>query len=149
MIINNFKFKVDDKTSINVDHIIGGEKYIYIVLDYYYGKGSLYGQINDQSLIYEDRKGIKSYTDNPIERSRKLISKLSNVTGIDPSLMIGIILVNNSCFVNIVSESKQFYAIEKKKLDPLVRAIESRNIAPINEEELASAFKTLQRIKLK
>lgn len=148
-LINNFKFKIDDKTSYIVDHIIGGDKYFYIISDYYFGSGSLTGNINDQSLIYTNKKGKKKYTDNPITLNKKLLSKLANVTGIDPSLMIGIVLVNNSCFVNIVSESKQFYAIEKKKLDPLVRAIESRNIAPINEEELASAFKTLQRIKLK
>lgn len=148
-LINNFKFKIDDNTTLIVDHIIGGEKYFYIISDYYFGNGSLTGNINDQSLIYTNKKGKKSYTDNPITLNKKLVSKLSNVTGIDPSLMIGIVLINNSCFVNVLSSSKQFYAIEKKKLDPLIRAIESRNIAPINEDELASAFKTLQKIKLK
>jgi len=92
-LINNFRFKIDDKKTVLIDHIIGGNKYFYVISDYYYGHGSLTGKIEDASLIYENKKGKKQYTDNPALENKSLLSKLSNVTGIEPSLMVGISLV--------------------------------------------------------
>lgn len=148
-LINNFRFKIDDKKTVLIDHIIGGEKYFYIISDYYYGRGSLTGRVEDQSLIFENSKGKKSYTDNPVLENKKLLSRLSNVTGIEPSLMVGLVLVNNSCPVSIQSNSKQFYIIQKKQLAPLIKAIESRNISEINANELAYAFKILDELNIK
>ena len=84
-LINNFKFKIDDKTSYIVDHIIGGDKYFYIISDYYFGSGSLTGNINDQSLIYTNKKGKKKWKEI-LDKCREIGIPQVTFTGGEPTM---------------------------------------------------------------
>lgn len=141
-LINQFVFKVDSSKNATVDHILFGNKYIYTIISKYY-QGDLVGKYNDKSLIFISHKGKKWYTDNPYNESKNLTSKLSSSTGIDASLMIGIILINDDCKVEVQSESKQFYIIQRKRFAALIKAIESRPVETINENQLAKAVKSI------
>jgi len=144
-LINQFVFKVDSNKQAIVDHILFGEKYIYVILSTYY-EGDLIGKYSDKSLIFISHKGKKCYTDNPINNAKLLASKLSSSTGIDPSMMIGIVLINDDCRVAVESESKQFYIIQRKRLDALIKAIESRPVPEINEKELGKAVQAIAKL---
>ena len=143
-LINQFYFKVDSARLAKVDHILFGEKYIYVINSKYY-EGDLVGKSTDKSLIFISHKGKKCYTDNPIIQSKQLASKLSSSTGLDASMLIGITLINDDCKVEVQSESKQFYIIQRKKFPALIKAIESRPVAKINEAQLAKAVQSIAK----
>ena len=104
-LLNNFIFRIDNGRTAVIDHLLIGEKYFYIITSLYYD-GNLSGKEFDSSLILTTRTNGKSYTDNPLFQTKTLISKLSMVTGLDTSLMIGIVLVNDSCNFNVVHEKR-------------------------------------------
>lgn len=144
-LINQFDFKIDSSRVATVDHILFGEKYIYVILSKYY-QGDLVGKYHDKSLIFISHAGKKCYTDNPINELKNLSSKLSSSIGIDASLMVGIVLVNDDCKVAVQSDSKQFYIIQRKKFSALINAIESRPVAEINEAQLAKAVQSIAKL---
>ena len=144
-LINQFVFKVDSSKNATVDHILFGERYIYVILSKYY-QGDLVGKYLDKSLIFISHKGKKCYTDNPYNESKTMTSKLSSSTGIDASLMIGIVLINDDCKVEVQSDSKQFYIIQRKRLPSLIKAIESRPVEPINEKQLEKAVQSIAKL---
>lgn len=143
-LINQYIFKVDNSKNATVDHILFGNKYIYTIISKYY-QGDLIGKYADKSLIFISHKGKKHYTDNPYNEAKYLTSKLSSSTGIDASLMIGIILINDDCKVAVQSESKQFYIIQRKRLPALIKAIESRPVENINETQLEKAVQSIAK----
>lgn len=144
-LINQFVFKIDSSKNATVDHILFGNKYIYAIISKYY-QGDLIGKYADKSLIFISHKGKKCYTDNPYNEAKFLTSKLSSSTGIDASLMIGIVLINDDCKVAVQSESKQFYIIQRKRFAALIKAIESRPVEAINETQLAKAVQSIAKL---
>ena len=134
-LVNQYVFNSDDKNKVMIDHILFGNKFIYLITSKYY-EGDLVWKQSDASFILIDKKGKRKYTDNPVERSKFLMSRLSMSTGINTILMIGIVLVNDNCKLQIESESKQFYVIQRNRLPALIRAIESRKIGNINSAQL-------------
>ena len=144
-LINQFVFKIDSSKNATVDHILFGNKYIYAIISKFY-QGDLIGKYADKSLIFISHKGKKCYTDNPYNEAKFLASKLSSSTGIDASLMIGIVLINDDCKVAVQSESKQFYIIQRKRLPALIKAIESRPVETINESQLAKAVQSIAKL---
>ena len=143
-LINQYVFKVDSSKNATVDHILFGNKYIYTIISKYY-QGDLIGKYADKSLIFISHKGKKCYTDNPYNEAKYLTSKLSSSTGIDASLMIGIVLINDDCKVAVQSESKQFYIIQRKRFPALIKAIESRPVESINEAQLEKAVQSIAK----
>ena len=143
-LINQFLFKIDSSKLANVDHILFGNKYIYVISSKYY-QGDLIGKYHDKSLIFISHRGKKCYTDNPYNQVKNLASKLSSSTGIDASLMIGIILVNDDCKVAVQSDSKQFYIIQRKRFASLIKAIESRPVGEINQAQLQKAVQSIAK----
>lgn len=144
-LINNFLFRIDDSTVMGIDHILFADRYIYIINDYYYD-GDLLGNADDKSLIFVNKKGVKQYTDNPFINSEKIVSRLSMITGIDSSLMIGVIFVNDGCKCFVKSESKQFYIVQRKYFKMLIKNVESRTVGRINPVQLDSAVKAIYRL---
>ena len=143
-LINQYVFKVDSSKNATVDHILFGNKYIYTIISKFY-QGDLIGKYADKSLIFISHKGKKCYTDNPYYEAKYLTSKLSSSTGIDASLMIGIVLINDDCKVAVQSESKQFYIIQRKRLSALIKAIESRPVESINQTQLEKAVQSIAK----
>lgn len=147
-LINNFMFKIDDTHYGRIDHILFANKYIYIINDYYFD-GDIEGKDTDASLIFISKTGKKKYTDNVLIENKKLISKLSLVTGINSSLMIGISLINKDCNCGVVTSSKNHYIVQANKFKMLLNAIESRPIGDINQEQLAAAVKAIDKLNRK
>ena len=143
-LINQYVFKVDSSKNATVDHILFGNKYIYTIISKFY-QGDLIGKYADKSLIFISHKGKKCYTDNPYNEAKFLTSKLSSSTGIDASLVIGIVLINDDCKVAVQSESKQFYIIQRKRFPALIKAIESRPVESINQTQLEKAVQSIAK----
>ncbi len=144
-LINNFIFKIDDSHVGRIDHILFGDKYIYLINDSYFD-GDIEGKENDRSLILINKVGKKYYVDNPIIDNRNILTKLAIVTGIDKSLLISISLINDNCHSGVVTSSKNSYIIQSNKMKYLIKAIESRPIGNINAKELANAVKAIDKL---
>lgn len=158
-LLNNFIFRIDNGRTAVIDHLLIGEKYFYIITSLYYD-GNLSGKEFDSSLILTTRTNGKSYTDNPLFQTKTLISKLSMVTGLDTSLMIGIVLVNDSCNFNVIHEKRNdgreiaedekiYFLCNNNKLKKLISKIESRNVGNINPDQLDRAVKSLDKLNRK
>ena len=144
-LINNFMFRVDSSKVATIDHILFGNKYIYVLIDEYY-EGDLIGKENDKSLIVIDKHRKKFYTDNQYQIVKTLVNYLSSTTGIDNEMFIGVVVVNDNCKIGVESSSKQHYVIQRNKLKRLVKAIESRNVGNINAAQLESAVKAIDKL---
>lgn len=144
-LINDFLFKIDDSHVGRIDHILFADKYIYIITDSFYD-GDIDGKANDKSVIFISKTGKKAYSDNPLLENKKLLTRLSLVTGINPALMVGVCLINNDCRCGVNPESNSYYIIQAKKFKALVKAIESREIGTINKDQLAQAVKAIDKL---
>ena len=147
-LINNFTFEIDSVTKLTVHHLLFGDKYVYLIMDFYYD-GDIVGKAFDKSLIFMSNKGEKQYIDNPILICKSYLTKLAMSTSMQPSIMIGIVLLNDNCHSNIVSDSNQFYAISRNKLPQLIKAIESRPIGNLNEKSLEKLVQSIDKINKK
>ena len=144
-LINNFVFRLDSKHNTSIDHILFGDKFIYVIMDKYY-EGDLMGKSYDQSLILMAKNGSKNYVDNPYVLFYKLLSRLSTATGISTDLMIGITMINNDCRMKIDSSSKQFFMIQRKRFAKLIDTIEARDVGKINAKSLQDAVLTVNNL---
>lgn len=147
-LINNFVFRLDSKHNTLIDHILFGDKFIYVVMDKYY-EGDLQGNSYDPDLILIGKNGSKNYVDNPYVAFNKLLSRLSTVTGISTDLMIGITMINNDCRMDIQSSSKQFFMIQRNRFKKLVDTIELREVGNINAKSLQEAVLTVNNLNRK
>ena len=137
-LVNNFVFRLDQKRNATVDHILFGDKFIYIIIGQYY-EGDLMGSASDPDLVLISKNGQKTYVENPYHSYNILLSRFSTATGIPTNLMIGIQVVNNNCRMNIATSSKQFYMVKRKDLKKLIKLIESRPVDAIQAENLQKA----------
>lgn len=144
-LINKFAFKIEDNKLAVIDHILFGDKFIYLITSLYY-EGNLSGGYDDKSLIFTNKEGKKSYTDNPFAKSELYVQRLAALTGLDMSILVGVVLVNDECHLNIYSDSEQFYLIQKRRLPLLVKAMEHKDIGKLNEEQLAKAVKAIDKL---
>ena len=144
-LINNFLFRIDSAHVARIDHILFADKYIYIINDFYIN-GDIDGKENDASLVVIPRQGKKYYIDNPVLANANLVKKLSMITSINPSLMIGVCIINDNCHCGVSFSSKSFYLVQSSRFKNLVKAIESRDIGEINKEQLASAVKAIDKL---
>ena len=143
-LINDYMFRIEPSKVAKIDHILFGNKYIYVIIDTYY-EGDLTGKESDNSLILVNNKGQKFYTANQYLLVKSLIKALSGQTGIEENMFIGIVVVNNNCKLGIDTNSKQYYIIQRNKAKKLVKAIESRNVGNINAQQIEAAVKAIDK----
>lgn len=147
-LVNNFVFKLDKAHDICIDHILFGEKYIYVLVDKYYS-GDLTGNASDPDLVLIGKNGKRNYIENPFYSFNKLLSMLSTATGINTDLMIGVTVVNNNCRMNIQTNSKQFFLVQRNRLTKLIKTIEARDVGLINGKQLQKAVLTVDKLNMK
>lgn len=147
-LINNFIFSHEEGKGTKIDHLLFGNKYVYVINDYYFD-GSLSGKEKDGSLILITKSGKKSYVDNPLMTNAVVTKRLSVVTNHDKTMFISIALVNKECALDIVHKEKNNYLIQVDNLYKLIKAIESRDIPPIEPDQLQRAVKDMDKYNKK
>lgn len=147
-LINDFVFAYEENKGVKINHVLFGNKYIYLINDYYFN-GSLSGQEKDGSLILVTKNGKKAYVDNPLMANKVVAKRLSVIANFDKTMLISIALVNKECALEIEHKEKNNYLIQADKLYKLVRAIESRDIAPIEPDQLQRAVKDMDKLNRK
>ena len=60
LLVNNFAFAFDDKYKYKIDHMLFGDKYIYLILDYRF-EGHLTGDQHDSNIVVNKDNGEKRF----------------------------------------------------------------------------------------
>lgn len=147
-LINQLELKGNDDQIIKVDHLLFANKYIYVISDYYL-PGSIEAKENDQSFIYKsyEKDSEKIYIDNLLIKGRELTNKVAFNLGLKENLFISIALVDdNADFNGFKSSSTDNYIVHLSSLTKLLDSIESRNVAPLNDDQLKYAVKDINRL---
>lgn len=148
-LINNLRLKLSDNSEVELDHVLFGNKYIYLIKDRYY-KGGLLAKEYDQSWLYYSKKGntyIKEYIDNPLKNNDIRRSKVVKATGLDRTFLICICLINDDCYMNnFAGESKDNFLCPLSKVRRLIKSIEKRDVAPINAHQLSQAVLDINKL---
>ncbi len=150
-LINRTKIKVTDSGYVVCDHILFGDKFIYLINDRYY-RGGLMAKEEDKSWVYYGKKSgryMKQYVDNPLKLNDIRRNKISQVTGIDCSLFISIVLLNDDCYVSsFEGKSKDNFLVPLSKLRKTIKSIEKRDVMPMDEEQLKNAVQDIDKLNI-
>lgn len=147
-LINQLELKGNDDQIIKVDHLLFANKYIYVISDYYL-PGSIEAKENDQSFIYKscEKDSEKVYIDNLLIKGRELTNKVAFNLGLKENLFISIALVDDDAdFNGFKSSLTDNYIVHLSSLTKLLDSIESRNVAPLNDDQLKYAVKDINRL---
>jgi hypothetical protein len=131
-LINKLEIQLVSNESLFIDHMLFGNKYIYVINDYLF-KGVLTGNAQDSKWILKDKKGQEIMVDSPLLKNKKLVEKLSLRTSLDHATFIAITLVSKDTKITDleVNDSSNF-VIDTRDFMKLILKIESRDIAPLN-----------------
>lgn len=146
-LINDFTLRTGKEEFIHVDHLLAGDKYLYVVTDRYY-EGAVNAKPDDFRWLLYERGGGKRYVSNPLVENKTAMERLSILSGIPTSYMVGVVLVNDDCFVNRYdSEDGENFLVSERKFARLVRDFEGRGVEPFRKEELWQTVQDLHELK--
>ena len=146
LLLNNFDYKLADGTKFHIDHILFGEKYIYVFKDVYFD-GGVSARENDNAWVYFHKNGkkqVKEFVDSPLKRASMLTSYFSQATRLSPSFFKSIALINDDCAIEDFKQtSNNIYLSTPKKVNKLIENIEKTDIKPLNQKQLEMAVKDI------
>ena len=148
-LINKLEIQLVSNESLFIDHMLFGNKYIYVINDYLF-KGVLTGNAQDSKWILKDKKGQEIMVDSPLLKNKKLVEKLSLRTSLDPATFLAITLVSKDTKITDleVNDSSNF-VIDTRDFMKLILKIESRDIAPLNPEDLLKRVHEFDELNLR
>lgn len=147
-LINVLELKGNDDQLIKIDHLLFGSKYIYIIKDYFL-PGTIEAKEKDQSFIYTTlgKNPKKYYIDNLLIKNSELAKKVSANLGLGRSLFIPISIIDNDAdFGDFHPTIKDNFIVHISNFNKLIDSLESRNVAPLNDEQLKYAVKDVNRL---
>ena len=147
-LINQLELKGNDDQIIKIDHLLFANKFIYVISDYYL-PGLVLAKENDQSFIYKssEKDSQNVYIDNLLIKGKELANKVAFNLGLNPSLFISVALVNDaSDFDNFKSTSLDTFIVHLSSFNKFIDKIESRNVAPLNNDQLKYTVKDINRL---
>jgi len=148
-LINKLEIQLGTNDSLFVDHMLFGNKYIYVINDYLF-KGVLTGNRQDSKWILKDKKGQEIMVDSPLLKNKLLVEKLSLRTSIDHEKFIAITLVSKDTKITDldVNDSSNF-VIDTRDFMKLILKIEGRDISPFIPDDLLQRVHEFDRLNLR
>jgi len=145
-LLNDLLLKVGSEDYFHIDHILGGLKYIYVITDCYY-EGAVVPSAYGPAWTYYTVKERKEMISNPLLANRAALERLGIISGVNASLMIGIVLVNDDCFLAPYQNERGFtQLVPLSKLTKTIEFYENQNVAPLVQEELRRIFVDLHEL---
>ena len=146
-LINGLSFDVGESQTLTIDHLVGGDKYLYVIIDYYV-EGTLKIDPRKPTSFLYVKGDTKLEIANPIQVVRHSMNKLSSISGIADDFLIGIVLINNDC--NALPFENPDSAVNIVRLKDASRFIENCEKAPVKPfraKQLWQAIQDLHAIK--
>ena len=146
-LINNLVIKNNNQLICRIDHVLFGDKYIYVIKDRYY-RGAISGKKEDSTWFFYSNQKKQFEMDNPMAMNEKRLEKLSLVTNIDKSFFNSILVINDNCVVKNANELNKHnsFIVSKKNLRKLIKNIEKRNVKNMDQKQLEFAVQDISRL---
>ena len=146
-LINNLVIKNNNQLICRIDHVLFGDKYIYVIKDRYY-RGAISGKKEDSTWFFYSNQKKQFEMDNPMAMNEKRLEKLSLVTNIDKSFFISVLVINDNCVVKNANElnKNNSFIVSKKNLRKLIKNIEKRNVKNMDQKQLEFAVQNISRL---
>ncbi len=148
-LVNDIHYRLGGSDYVHIDHVLGGDKYIYVITDVYY-EGAISAKSDDVHWVNYPKKGKKIKIPNPLMASKNAVDRFSKASGINTSFLVGIVLVNDDCFVTPIENRRgEPVFTPLSRLGKVVAAYEKDNIDPFVGSELKNAMIVLHNEKEK
>ena len=148
-LLNDLNLSLGGGQSAVIDHLMGGDKYIYVFMDFYC-EGALSASPNDSKWVYYRKDGKKTFIQNPLIVAKNALIRLTMQTGINSSYLVGIVLINDDCFVNAFQNNdNDIQLVPLGKLQKMVDSYESRPLQPFAPKELRQVIHDLYELNAK
>lgn len=146
-LINNLVIRNNNKLVCRIDHVLFGNKYIYVIKDRYY-RGAISGNKDDVTWFFYASNKKKFEIDNPMTVNEQRLDKLSLVTQIDKSFFISIVLINDNCVIKNAAElnKENSFIVSRKNLKKIIKSIEKRNVKRMDPKQLEFAVQDISRL---
>lgn len=146
-LINNLVIKNNNQLVCRIDHVLFGDKYIYVIKDRYY-RGAISGNKADSTWVFYSSDGKKYEMENPMSINEKRVEKLSLVTQIDPSFFISIVIINDNCVIKNANDlnKENSFIVSKKNLKKVIKMVEKRDVKRMDEKQLEYAVQDISRL---
>lgn len=146
-LVNDIHLKLGGKDYVSINHVLGGDKYIYVILDEYY-EGAISAKRDDVHWVRYPKKNVKESIPNPLILSKEAVDRFSKASGINASFLVGIVLVNDDCFITPLELRKGEPAlVPLSRLDKVVQIYEKEDVEPLAQEALRKAMVSLHNTK--
>lgn len=134
-----------EREKICVDHVIFGNKYIYIITDFML-KGFVSGEVNDNSWVYYNKIIKKDkYLDNLSLVSDKNIREFAEISGIKADFIVSICLVPNECDFTVKQlEYNKKMVVHYSSLNRKIKELENQNIGTFNKEQIYEQYNAIR-----
>lgn len=150
-LINDLNLKVSSKQTIKIDHLLFGNKFVYVINDLFL-LGEIRAKESDRSWVYKplDKKTKSRYLDNQIIEGRQRLKVLSKVLPLNETYLISICVINNDLVINDFKQGIDQSKITKiKNLKSLILEYESRDIGLLDEAALDGAVQYISKKSVK
>jgi len=143
LLINDLRLLLDDKRYITIDHLLAGNKFIYVISDFaFFGASSGSNASVRWTIYHED--GTKFVTSNPILTNEEAVGRLITRTGLDPSFVKGVVIVNDECYIPIdLNTPGRSMVIPLKQFSKAIHFFEGQNVEPFPSEALEQVIADL------
>ena len=148
-LVNDIRYKLGGSDYVYIDHVLGGDKYIYVITDVYY-EGAITARNDDAHWVNYLKNGKKIKINNPLMLSKVAVDRFSKASGINTSFLVGVVLVNDDCFVTPFENHRgEPVFVALSRLGKVISAYEKDDISPFVGTELKNAMIALHEEKEK
>lgn len=148
-LLNNLELSLGDKDKAVIDHLMCGDKYLYVMMDFYC-EGALSASPSDSRWIYYRKDGKKEEVSNPLIIAKNALMRLAMQTGINNRFFIGLVLINDDCFVNpFKNEDNDVLLVPLSKLQKVVDKYEASEVNGFVPKELYQVVHDLYELNQK
>lgn len=146
-LINKLSIRNNNQLICRIDHVLFGDKYIYVIKDRYY-RGTICGSANDNAWLFYTKGDATIEIQNPMKVNEKRVDKLSLATQIDMSFFISIVIINDNCVIKNSQDLMRDnnFIVSKKNLKKLIKTIEKRNVSKMDPKQLEYAVQDISRL---
>ena len=134
-----------EREKIRVDHVIFGNKFIYIITDFML-KGFVSGEVNDNSWVYYNKiKRKNEYLENLSSVSDKNIREFAEILGIKAEFIVSICLVPNECDFTVKQlEYNKKMVVHYSSLNRKIKELEKIDIGAFNKEQIYEQYNAIR-----
>lgn len=143
--LTNLNLTFYNNEELGIDHILFGEKYIYILMNFFFD-GDIKGTADNNSWILEKNhdQGCE-YIDNISNQISEKIGVFSAKIGANPELIIPIAIVNNDCLIKVNGiNNNNTFVVHYFSLKKLIKKLELRDIAKLDAEKIENIYENLK-----